>query len=121
MNLTHPYSNTQNNIDMPQNTFIPKKTIDSELDGDIITVLENELNCAKKQILLLTTELEETKNKLKKYTAPERNKLYYQKNKDRFQTLEEKEKRKEINRKAYEKRKQKQPQQQESVLYEENQ
>lgn len=73
-------------------------------------VLENEQ--LKKRIIELENELEKTKEHLKKYTAPSYKKEYYQKNKEKL--LEKMkanpttdEKRKEYNRKAYLKRKEK--------------
>lgn len=73
-------------------------------------VLENEQ--LKQRIIDLENELEKTKEHLKKYTAPSYKKEYYQKNKEKL--LEKMkanpttdEKRKEYNRKAYLKRKEK--------------
>ena len=59
----------------------------------------------------LKNELNETKEHLKKYTAPKRSKVFYEKHKEEI--LEKKkdpkvrENRKEINKRAYQKRKEK--------------
>jgi hypothetical protein len=45
------------------------------------TILE-ENNELKQKIMLLQIELEQTKDHLKKYTAPSRNKKYYENNKE---------------------------------------
>jgi len=70
---------------------------------DIITKLEE-------QIKQLTDELNETKEHLKKYTAPSRSKTYYENHKEELlekmkQYTPSKEKIKEKNKKAYLKRK----------------
>jgi len=106
MNLTPSISNNQNNVIINEPIELSKQ---EELNEIRFTSLEEELFYYKKQLEVLTEELELTKDKLKKYTAPERNKLYYQKNKEKLQTPEQKEKRKEINKRAYEKRKQSKP------------
>jgi hypothetical protein len=72
---------------------------------DIITKLEE-------QIKQLTDELNETKEHLKKYTAPSRSKTYYENHKEELlekmkQYTPSKEKIKEKNKKAYLKRKEK--------------
>ena len=104
MSLAQPFiSNKQNNVIL--NTQSESFHMKNELDEIRFTSLEQELAYYKHRLELLLKELEETREKLKKYTAPERNKLYYQKNKDKLQTPEQKEKRKEINKRAYEKRK----------------
>jgi len=59
---------------------------------------------------LLKTELESTKNHLKKYTAPARNKKHYEANKELIKSREYKanvsqEQRAEYNKRAYQKRK----------------
>ena len=59
---------------------------------------------------LLKTELEYTKNHLKKYTAPARNKKHYEANKELIKSREYKanvsqEQRAEYNKRAYQKRK----------------
>lgn len=61
----------------------------------------------------LRSELKETKDHLKKYTAPDRNKKYYEKNKESLlnkikQKTTSNEKRKEYNRISYLRRKEKQ-------------
>ena len=61
---------------------------------------------------LLKTELESTKNHLKKYTAPARNKKHYEANKELIKSREYKtnvseEKRAEYNKRAYQKLKEK--------------
>jgi hypothetical protein len=81
-------------------------------------ILENEQ--LKQRVAELEAELELTKQHLKKYTAPSRNKKYYEENKDvileknklyKKTVIVDKEiiaeKRKEINKRAYEKRKEK--------------
>jgi hypothetical protein len=104
MNLTHSVvSNIQNNV--ISSSQVEPYNIHKELDVVDVYAIEEELTLYKNRVEQLEKELEDTKEKLKKYTAPERNKLYYQKNKDKLQTPEQKEKRKEINKKAYEKRK----------------
>jgi hypothetical protein len=59
----------------------------------------------------LTNELNETKEHLKKYTAPKRSKVFYEKHKEEIleKTKDPKvrEHRKEINKRAYQKRKEK--------------
>jgi hypothetical protein len=72
---------------------------------DIISKLEE-------QIKQLTTELNETKEHLKKYTAPSRSKTYYENHKEELLEKMKKntptpEQIKEKNRKAYLKRKEK--------------
>jgi hypothetical protein len=47
-----------------------------------IIQLKEELDNAKKEIHRLHDELEEVKNRLKKYTYPESSKKYYEKHKD---------------------------------------
>lgn len=59
---------------------------------------------------LLKNQLESTKNHLKKYTAPARNKKHYEANKELIKSREYKtnvseEKRAEYNKRAYQKRK----------------
>jgi len=69
----------------------------------------------EEQIQKLTNELIETKEHLKKYTAPKRSKTFYDnhreeiliKKKNIIQDTVSKERRKEINKKAYQKRKEK--------------
>ena len=70
-----------------------------------IKILEEENN-------ILRVELEETKEHLKKYTAPKRSKTYYEKNKEKIiekikANKPSPEKTKEYNKKSYENRKQK--------------
>ncbi len=71
----------------------------------------NEVEKLKQEIIIL-------KDKLKKYTAPERSKTYYQAHKEdilikkkeastKQDPIQSKERRKEINKKAYQKRKEK--------------
>jgi hypothetical protein len=82
--------------------------------------MEQEIETLKKRVAELEAELELTKQHLKKYTAPTRNKKYYEENKEAI--LEKNkiykktvvvdkealaERRKEINKRAYEKRKEK--------------
>jgi phosphoglycerol transferase MdoB-like AlkP superfamily enzyme len=82
--------------------------------------MEQEIETLKKRVAELEAELELTKQHLKKYTAPNRNKKYYEENKDiileKNKLYKEKtnynenitsEKRKEYNKRAYEKRKEK--------------
>jgi hypothetical protein len=62
------------------------------------------------KIKQLEQELNETKKHLKKYTAPDRSKVYYENNKDKInnkskQDLKCKEKRKEYNKISYLRRK----------------
>lgn len=71
---------------------------------------DNEINELKERISCLEAELHETKVHLKKYTAPDSRKEYYEKNKQ--QILEKKklnptpqEKRQEYNRTSYLRRK----------------
>ena len=76
---------------------------------DIVSKLEE-------QIKQLTTELNETKEHLKKYTAPSRSKTYYENHKEELLEKMKKytpsqEKIKEKNKKAYLKRKEKLAQQ----------
>ena len=73
---------------------------------------DNEINELKERISCLEMELHETQTHLKKYTAPESNKVYYEKHKQ--QILQKKklnptpqEKRKEYNRTSYLRRKEK--------------
>lgn len=66
----------------------------------------------KNKIKQLEQELNETKDHLKKYTAPKRSKTYYEKHKDEInnkykQDPNHKEKRKEYNKISYLRRKQK--------------
>jgi hypothetical protein len=72
------------------------------------------MNCEEENKLLkieiegLQKELNDTKEKLKKYTAPERNKKYYNLHKEEIITNQKpasSEKRKEYNRNSYLKRK----------------
>lgn len=82
--------------------------------------MEQEIEFLKKRVAELEIELELTKQHLKKYTAPNRSKKYYEDNKDiileKNKLYKEKtkysenipdEKRKEYNKRAYEKRKEK--------------
>ncbi len=82
--------------------------------------MEQEIETLKKRVAELETELELTKQHLKKYTAPNRNKKYYEENKEEIleknKIYKEKvnydlnisiDKRKEYNKRAYEKRKEK--------------
>jgi hypothetical protein len=82
-----------------------------------MNILE-ENNILKEKILLLENENIELKENLKKYTSPNRNKKYYENHKDEIkQKIKEyniqnkivvsSEKRKEYNKKAYLKRKEK--------------
>lgn len=63
------------------------------------------------RIQQLENELKETKDRLKKYTSPKRNKSYYNKHRDdilekkKNQQTTDKEKRKETNKRAYLKKK----------------
>jgi len=72
--------------------------------------LEEENNLLKIEIEKLKQELEETKEHLKKYTAPERNKKYYNEHKKEIIAKQKpisSEKRKEYNKNSYIKRKSK--------------
>jgi uncharacterized protein YlxW (UPF0749 family) len=85
--------------------------MDDEVN-DKIKVLEAELNKTKEEYKILQDELNETKEHLKKYTAPKRSKTYYENHKEELLEKMKKyipppEKLKEINRKAYLKRKEK--------------
>jgi hypothetical protein len=60
----------------------------------------------QQEIVRLTNELNETKEHLKKYTAPERSKIYYQNHKEEIQQKKKAnpispEKRKEYNKQYY--------------------
>tara|TARA_B110000879_G_C11019082_1_gene450174 strand:- start:586 stop:852 length:267 start_codon:yes stop_codon:yes gene_type:complete len=67
----------------------------------------DEINLLKETILKLENELQETKEHLKKYTAPARNKTYYDNNKGLIksreykQTVVSSEKKKQYARQAY--------------------
>ena len=86
-----------------------------------------ELQITNQQLLqkigLLENELEQTKDKLKKYTAPSRHKSFYnnhkeeilQKNKDYYNEKVTPEKRKQYARTAYLNKKEKQKQQNENI------
>ena len=72
--------------------------------------LEEENHLLKIEIEKLKQELEETKEHLKKYTAPERNKKYYNEHKKEIIAKQKpisSEKRKEYNKNSYIKRKSK--------------
>ncbi len=78
--------------------------------NDLLKVMEEEINKLKDENKKLQCELNETKEHLKKYTAPKRNKTYYEKHKDEI--LEKMksnptpaDKRKEYNKKYYLKKK----------------
>jgi len=84
-------------------------TMDDEII-DKIKLIEEELNKTKEENKKLHDELNETKERLKKYTAPKRNKTYYEKHKEEL--LEKMksnpiptDKRKEYNKKYYLKKK----------------
>lgn len=92
--------------------------------------MEQEIEILKKRVAELETELELTKQHLKKYTAPNRNKKYYEENKDiiieknklyKKSVIIDKEllaeKRKEANKRAYEKRKEKLKQKNEDINF----
>ena len=71
---------------------------------------EKENQLLKMEIERLNKELEETKEHLKKYTSPERNKKYYNEHKKEIiakQKPTSSEKRKEYNRNSYLRRKEK--------------
>jgi len=85
-----------------------------------IESLLNDNNLLKDRILILENELKDTKEHLKKYTAPSNMKKYYQnhkeeiikkvkeyKEKNNYKPNIDKEKRKEYNKIAYQKRKEK--------------
>jgi hypothetical protein len=85
-----------------------------------IESLLNDNNLLKDRILILENELKDTKEHLKKYTAPSNMKKYYQnhkeeiikkvkeyKEKNNYKPIIDKEKRKEYNKIAYQKRKEK--------------
>ena len=93
--------------------------MDDEVN-DKIKVIEAELNKTKEEYKKLQDELNETKEHLKKYTAPKRSKTYYENHKEEIikRVKEHKqitnytyevspEKRKEYNKIAYQKRKEK--------------
>jgi hypothetical protein len=82
--------------------------------------MEQEIEFLKKRVAELETELELTKQHLKKYTAPNNMKKYYETHKEEikkktkeyrektgFIQVIDSEKRKEYNKRAYEKRKEK--------------
>ncbi len=78
--------------------------------NDKIKLIEEELNKMKEENKKLQDELNETKEHLKKYTAPKRNKTYYENHKEEL--LEKMksnpiptDKRKEYNKKYYLKKK----------------
>ena len=96
-----------NNFDykkMYEDTIFEKITLSNEINNLKITY-NNEKN-------ILLKEIEELKDKLKKYTAPSRSKRFYENHKEEiikkskeYQKNRDPEKIKEYNKKAYEKRK----------------
>jgi hypothetical protein len=87
---------------------------------------ENENEFLKEKIRVLEEEITKLKEHLKRYTAPSRNKTFYEKHKDEIkekvkiykETTNYKatpEQKKEYNKRAYLKRKEKQKQQLESI------
>lgn len=73
---------------------------------------DNEINELKERISCLEAELHEAQTHLKKYTAPESNKVYYEKHKQKILQKKKlnpipREKRKEYNRTSYLRRKEK--------------
>ena len=74
----------------------------------LIEQLNNTIKKLKEEISLWKEEYSKVNERLSKYTAPNRNKEYYHKNSEKFKNDPEyKEQRKLINKRAYEKRKQK--------------
>jgi hypothetical protein len=73
--------------------------------------LIKENSTLKEELEKLKNELAETKEHLKKYTAPSRSKLFYENHKEEILEKKKdpklKEQRKEINKRAYQKRKEK--------------
>ena len=80
---------------------------------------QDEINLLKQTIINLENELQQTKEHLKKYTAPASNKIYYEKHKDEIKDRNYKknspEKRVEYNKRAYQKRKEKQKLMEENI------
>ena len=78
---------------------------------DKIKLIEEELYETKEENKKLQDELNETKEHLKKYTAPKRNKTYYENHKEEILEKKKdpklKEQRKDINKRAYQKKKEK--------------
>jgi len=75
---------------------------------DEVRILSNDLSLAEAKLRAVTQELDSLRDHLKKYTAPERARTYYQTHKDELkQDPEYKKQRSEINKRAYQKRKQK--------------
>ena len=84
-------------------------TMDDEMI-DKIKVLEEELNKTKDENKKIQDELNETKERLKKYTAPKRNKTYYENHKEELLDKMKSnpipiDKRREYNKKYYLKKK----------------
>jgi hypothetical protein len=75
------------------------------------TYLLDKNKLLEEKIQKLNDELLETKEHLKKYTAPSRSKTFYEKHKEEILEKKKdpkvKEKRKEINKRAYQKKKEK--------------
>lgn len=73
--------------------------------------LIKENNALKEELEKIKNELVETKEHLKKYTAPSRCKIFYENHKEEILEKKKdpklKEQRKEINKRAYQKRKEK--------------
>lgn len=75
---------------------------------DELCTMTNELLLTQTKLRSIEEELNNVQEHLKKYTAPERSRAYYQTHKDELkQDPEYKKQRSEINKRAYQKRKQK--------------
>ena len=61
--------------------FIPMGEFIQMDEKFLVNELQKENQCLRERISLLEAELNETKEHLKKYTAPERSKIYYENHK----------------------------------------
>jgi uncharacterized coiled-coil DUF342 family protein len=100
-------SNNETTFHKPTNNDVTNKCANCISLVHEIDILNQKLSESQEELGTLIEKIRELNTHLKKYTAPERARAYYQNHKDDLKhDPDYKQKRAEINKRAYEKRKQ---------------